>query len=313
MADTSNLSNYLKDVADAIREKKGTEEQILAANFDTEIRSIETGIDTSSDNPITANDVVEGKEGFANGNKIIGNVKPIIANEIMQDLSANIDNVLGSTDITAINLSNGITIPLNMIPEDIQNKNFIVRYYRRSYAPDRPYLQFVITDITNKFYLQYTSGNDYAIKSKTNTPFNYYYLDSYTSDSQITDWVKSENVTAASAFGASVNGYASLYDVYDNNQDTGNAIYSALNIQATSYLTMNIQNKTDTMLRPNSNISLGSTYDKVAEAIGLVAEKIVKGNTILDIEGTADVGPITQEEYEECLLLSQQILGLVSI
>lgn len=45
MADTSNLSNYLKDLADAIRGKKGTEEQIPAANFDTEILSIETGLD----------------------------------------------------------------------------------------------------------------------------------------------------------------------------------------------------------------------------------------------------------------------------
>lgn len=30
------------------------------------------GIDTSSDNPITADDVVQGKEGFVNGEKIIG-------------------------------------------------------------------------------------------------------------------------------------------------------------------------------------------------------------------------------------------------
>ena len=42
MADTSNLSNYLKDVADAIRAKKGTEGAIPAANFDTEIASITT-------------------------------------------------------------------------------------------------------------------------------------------------------------------------------------------------------------------------------------------------------------------------------
>lgn len=47
MADTSNLSNYLKDVADAIREKKEITEKIPAANFDTEILSIETGVDTS--------------------------------------------------------------------------------------------------------------------------------------------------------------------------------------------------------------------------------------------------------------------------
>lgn len=45
MADTSNLSNYLKDVADAIRTKKETTEQIPAANFDTEILSIQTGLD----------------------------------------------------------------------------------------------------------------------------------------------------------------------------------------------------------------------------------------------------------------------------
>lgn len=44
MADTSNLSNYLKDVADAIREKKGTEDTIPAANFDTEILGITTGV-----------------------------------------------------------------------------------------------------------------------------------------------------------------------------------------------------------------------------------------------------------------------------
>ena len=43
MADTSNLSNYLKDVADAIRAKKGTTDPIPAANFDIEIASIPTG------------------------------------------------------------------------------------------------------------------------------------------------------------------------------------------------------------------------------------------------------------------------------
>lgn len=43
MARTDTLGNFLTDVADSIREKKGTSEPILASDFDTEIASIESG------------------------------------------------------------------------------------------------------------------------------------------------------------------------------------------------------------------------------------------------------------------------------
>lgn len=43
MARTDTLGNFLTDVADAIREKKGTTNTIPASEFDTEISSIETG------------------------------------------------------------------------------------------------------------------------------------------------------------------------------------------------------------------------------------------------------------------------------
>ena len=43
MARTDNLNNFLTDVADSIREKKGTTGLIPASEFDTEIDSIETG------------------------------------------------------------------------------------------------------------------------------------------------------------------------------------------------------------------------------------------------------------------------------
>lgn len=43
MARTDTLGNFLTDVADAIREKKGTTDTIQASNFDTEIASIEGG------------------------------------------------------------------------------------------------------------------------------------------------------------------------------------------------------------------------------------------------------------------------------
>ena len=67
MADISNLSVYLKDLADAIREKKGTKEQIPAANFDTEIRGIETGSDIDISKITTyAQDVKVGKVFLTN-------------------------------------------------------------------------------------------------------------------------------------------------------------------------------------------------------------------------------------------------------
>lgn len=43
MARTDNLNNFLTDVADAIREKKGTADKIKASDFDNEIASIEAG------------------------------------------------------------------------------------------------------------------------------------------------------------------------------------------------------------------------------------------------------------------------------
>lgn len=71
MADITNLSNFLGDVADAIRTKKGSEESIPAKKFDEEILSIETGVDTS-DADAAAENIEQGKTAYANGVKLTG-------------------------------------------------------------------------------------------------------------------------------------------------------------------------------------------------------------------------------------------------
>lgn len=78
MAKNNNLSDFLTDIANSIRTKKGTTGTINAQNFSSEIASIETGITPTGSIDITSNGTVD-VTNYASANVNVANQNPYTA------------------------------------------------------------------------------------------------------------------------------------------------------------------------------------------------------------------------------------------
>lgn len=106
MAKNNNLGDYLTEIADAIREKKGTTEAINAQDFADEIASIEGGGDTSIEDSIVTREVTSytNERVTSIGNQAFMNAASLKSISFPNAKSAGLSSFNACTSLTDVDL-----------------------------------------------------------------------------------------------------------------------------------------------------------------------------------------------------------------
>lgn len=284
MARVNNLSDFLADVADAIRTKKETTEQIPAEQFDQEILSIESGIDTS-DATATADNLEIDKTAYVNNTKITGTLGKLMAiNRTARDVATVNENLNMTALIRNLNTAYFPTVG------QLDNNA-----YQMIFSIDGAY--YMVTSSKQCNYQDYSS---YEVLWNGGSLKAYKLINGTWVQSNIPNItfernnsvVRIDNVRFVSIIAGS--NYSIMYT-----ENLSSVFYSQ---------NTDLQPK-NSIVTPDTALSISATNSDVANTIGLTADKLVKGNTVLGIEGTAETGVMTEEEYNNCLAMSQNIVG----